>query len=269
MTTEPSPRAFVDTHVHLDDDQFVDDVDDVLDRARIAGVNHVINIGYSPARWATSMRLAARHPMVSYTLGVHPNHANEWNAATSAELESLLDTTRAVAVGEIGIDLYRDGVPLAVQRKVFDAQLRLAAQQGLPVVIHQRAAEAEVIDVLSRMSPSLMCVFHSFEGSARLAQFGQDRGYFFGIGGLMTRQGSAALRDVLSRIKCDRLLLETDSPYLIPAGVKNRRNEPANIPLIAEKLADLRSISISEVQRITTINAHQVFGLPAGSSTAR
>ncbi|MGH2534011.1 MAG: TatD family hydrolase [Thermomicrobiales bacterium] len=261
--------GFVDTHAHLDDDQFSGDLDAVLERARGAGVTRIVNIGYRPARWSTTLRLAQHCPLVSFTLGLHPHHADEWNLETRAQLETLLDSTGAVALGEIGIDRYRDRVSLAVQRNVFDAQLQLASQKGLPVVIHQRAAEAEVLKCLEGTPRNLCCVFHSFEGSSRMAEFGLDRGYYFGVGGLVTRQRSTELRDVLATIPLDRVLLETDSPYLVPAGVKNRRNEPANLPRIAEWLAELRAVPVTEIQRATTLNAESVFGLLAQAERSR
>jgi TatD DNase family protein len=257
---------FIDTHAHLDDEQFAEDIDSVLERARRSGVTRIINIGYRPRRWQSTMRLAERNSMVSFTLGLHPHHADEWSTDTKRELEALLDSTGAVAVGEIGIDLYRDGPPTALQQRVFAAQLDIAAARRLPVVIHQRAAEAELLVALRSAPPGLVCVLHSFEGSSDLAAMATERGHLLGVGGLMARKSAGPLRDTMSAVPLDRLILETDSPYLAPPEAANRRNEPANIPLIAKSLALLRNESVADIAFITTQNAQDVFGLPASAS---
>lgn len=261
--------VFVDTHAHLDDDQFAGDVAAVLARAQSANVGRVINIGYRPARWETTMALAARHAIVSFALGLHPHHADEWSATVRRQLRSLLETSGAVALGEIGIDLFRDGPPLAQQERVFDAQLELAAELNVPVVIHQRAAEAEVTAHLRSYAAGLPCILHSFDAGDDLGGLARERGWFVGVGGLMTRRGAADVRRVISTFSPDHLILETDSPYLVPAGVKNRRNEPANVPVIAEALSDLLRLPLAEIERRTTQNATTLFGIQAEGSSTR
>jgi TatD DNase family protein len=256
-----SATSFIDTHAHLDSEQFERDREAVIHRAAAASVERIINIGYSPATWESTLALASQHAMMSFTLGMHPQHAEEWSPASRARLVELLDTTPVVAVGEIGIDLFRDGAPLDLQRRVFEEQLDIAAERDLPVVIHQRAAEQEILDILRRRDRSVRCVFHSFEGSAEMAQFGLDRDYLFGVGGLMTRKSQDSLRGILADIPLEHILLETDAPYLVPAGMRDRRNEPANIPVIAERFAALRGISVEQVATVTTGNASSVFRL--------
>lgn len=251
--------TFVDTHAHLDEPVFDRDRVGVLAEASAAGVGQVVNIGYRPQRWATTMALASQHPEIAITLGVHPHHADELTPDVLDRLAATLVGSNVVAVGEIGLDLYRDGPSLALQERAFAAQLELAHRLGLPVVIHQRAAEPELIAMLSGAPPELRVILHSFDGTERLAEFGRERGYYFGVGGLMTRRAAESLRAIIARLPLERILLETDSPYLVPTGVKDRRNVPANIPRIAARLADLRQLSIDEVARRTTENARRAF----------
>jgi TatD DNase family protein len=259
--TNVSGVEFIDTHAHIDDPQFTSDREAIINRAEAVGVRQVVNIGYCPTHWESTLALAANYETVSFALGMHPQHAEEWSAATRAHLVELLDSTPAVAVGEIGIDLFREGASLELQRTIFEEQLDIAQERNLPVVIHQRSAERAVMNILERRDRTLRCVFHSFEGSPEMAAFGLDRGYAFGVGGLMTRKSQAALRDVLASIPVEHILLETDAPYLVPAGIRSRRNEPANVPWIAERAAALWQLSTEQVAAATTRNAVAFFGL--------
>jgi TatD DNase family protein len=255
----PSPR-FIDTHAHLDDDAFRDDVETVIARAAAAGVHRIVNIGYRPENWQSTLDLARRFPAVAFTLGLHPNHAEEAGEPVWTELRRLINENRPVAIGEIGLDYYRDYAPKAMQLRVFDRQLEMAAEFGLPVVIHQRAAEHDVRSALRIWNGPTPWILHSFDGSAEFAHEALAAGAYLGVGGLMTRASSGDVRAILAEAPLDRLLLETDSPYLVPRGVKNRRNEPANVPIIADVLADARKISIAEVAHQTSANAARVFG---------
>jgi len=252
--------ALIDTHAHLDDDQFDGEVDAVIQRALAAGVQGIVNIGYRPKRWTTTLALAERFPEITFALGLHPHHADEWSPETEATLTELIKAYGPVALGEIGLDYFRNLNPPELQRKVFERQLEIASDLAMPVVIHQRAAEADLIDSLKCAPANLVCVLHSFDGTYELAEFGLDRGYYFGIGGLMTRAASAQLRTVLSAVPVDHMLIETDSPYLVPAGAKSRRNEPANCVVIADRLAELKRAEVSELVNKCTQNAQRVFG---------
>ena len=256
-----APR-FVDSHAHLDDPAFHTDLPAVLSAARQAGVTRVINIGFRPANWDSTMALARRFPHIAFTLGVHPQHAEEATPANLAALEELLVRGGACAIGEVGLDYFRDGPAATCQREAFAAQLALAAKLDLPVVIHQRAAEVDLIEVLRASPPTSRVVLHSFEGSDSLARFGLEQGYFFGVGGLITRRSAAAVRALVANLPLDRLVLETDAPYLVPTGVKNRRNSPEFIPRIAKFLAELKGISVNAVATATTQTTETVFRLP-------
>jgi TatD DNase family protein len=265
VNQETGRPTFVDTHAHLDDGRFDGDLDSVLDAAATAGVRHVVNIGYRPLRWRTSIALARRRPDVSFTLGLHPHHADEFSPALLSDLAAQIEAHRPVALGEIGLDYFRDFADRDAQRRSFAAQLQLAAQARLPVVIHMRGdVEDELRTELDRGPADLVCVLHSFDGSEEFAAYALDRGFSFGVGGLVTRQSNTRLREIVRTLPIDRLLLETDAPYLTPAGVKDRRNSPVNIPIIAAALASIKGRTIVEVATATTEHAHRVFGVPIG-----
>ncbi len=260
MTTRANLK-FVDSHAHLDDEQFAGDVADVISRARVAGVTRIVNIGYEPAKWDTSIQLARQFDGVAITLGLHPQSAGQFNSNMVDELETAIGASGAVAIGEIGIDLFRSGPTLDLQLSAFEAQLALAIKLKLPVVIHQRAATDEVHRVLEAAPKGLRCILHSFEGDVELLKLGLERDYLFGIGGLMTRASSGPIRDLIKGIPLENIVLETDSPYLIPAGVRARRNEPANIPVIANYLADLLEVPVEHVADTTSHNSNEIFRL--------
>lgn len=250
---------FVDTHVHLDEPAFDRDRDEVIARAELAGVHGFINIGYRPGRWPSTIAVASNRQNVSFTLGVHPQHADEWNDEIAAALAQTAESAGAVAIGEIGLDYFRDGPAPELQRQVFQAQLAIARALHLPVVIHQRAAEADLITVLERDAGELTVVLHSFDGTEALAHLARAHDYYVGVGGLMTRAKSAPLRDLLQTMPRDRLLLETDSPYLVPTGIKARRNEPSQIPIIATRLAEVLDWPVNDLATQTTRNAQSAF----------
>lgn len=261
MDVRDEDLYFVDTHTHLDDPAFDRDRGRVIEQARSAGVAAIINVGYAPARWDSTVALAGSNPDIAFTLGLHPGHADEFSDDLMADLERRVLEDRPRAIGEIGLD-YSTPVPdRGLQRRVFEAQLELAQASRLPIVIHQRGAATDCAAALSRTAPDQSVILHSFDGSEDLLALGLDRGWVFGVGGLMTRPSSQALRDALRKIRLDQLVLETDAPYLVPAGTKERRNHPTLIPRIAERLADHLNLSLSEVARSTTVSAIHVFAL--------
>jgi TatD DNase family protein len=256
----PATLRFIDTHCHLDDDAFAGDIDEVIAGARAAGVCAFVNIGYEPKRWVTTIRLAERFPNVAFTLGMHPQHADAWDKSSSAELARLIDTHRPLAIGEVGIDLFRGETNLVQQQTAFDEQLDLALQHSLPVVIHMRDAEQEVLDVLNGRVRNPPLLFHSFDGSRELVRFIQEHRSVIGVGGLATRAKSESIRQNISYIPMSQIVLETDSPYLIPAKARGSKNTPRTIPVIASHLASWRNTSVDEIAAQTTANAEQFFG---------
>lgn len=258
------PPELVDTHCHLDDESYAGDLDRVLDDSRARGVGRWIVVGFAPGRWATSLDVVQGVPGMSHMLGVHPGHASEWSPAVAAQLESVVTTTHPVAIGEIGIDLFRGEINISEQLSAFDAQLDLALDHGLPAVIHMRSAETEVLNLLLNRQALPHLVFHSFDGSARLRDVILERGFTIGFGGLATKRPAANLREIIKTIPLDEMILETDAPYLTPRGAKGSRNVPGNISIIAGFLANLLDTPVSKVATVTTANAERVFGLTRG-----
>lgn len=257
---QASRPRFIDTHCHLDDDAFADDLNDVLSKSVAVGVNSWINVGYSPERWRSTITLASRQPGVAVMLGLHPNESARWTPAVHRELAALLKQADARAVGETGIDLFRGEKNVDQQRTVFEAQLALAVELEMPAVIHMRAAETQVLDTLRNAGVLPRLLFHSFDGGRDLLNFVIDTGSFVGIGGLATRPKSVQLRDQLLRVPLSQMVLETDSPYLLPATVPGGRNGPQNIPIIASFLADLVGRDVANIAEVTTRNAEKLFG---------
>lgn len=245
--------------MHLDEPAFDDDRDQVLDRARLVGVRWFVNIGHTPLRWRTSARLRDRHPDVAFSIGVHPLDADAYAHSVHRALRRAVHELNPVALGEMGLDFFRSSPPRAVQETAFRAQLDIAAEFALPIIIHQRNAAAEVMAILEVWESPAPIVLHSFDGTKEMAVWAADRGCLIGIGGLAIKPSSGELRDVLRGIPADRLLLETDSPYLAPPGAASRRNTPANLPLIAGLLAPLWDLSVEDLCARTTDNAERVF----------
>ncbi|GIW03551.1 MAG: hydrolase TatD [Thermomicrobiales bacterium] len=262
MTTLCTAPVYVDTHAHLDDGRFDHDLDEVLAAAASAGVKHVINIGYRPARWPTTIALARRRSDISFTLGVHPHHADEWSPETARLLEEAAVRERPVAIGETGLDYFRDLSDRSAQRRAFLDQLAIAARLRLPVVLHLRGEIEQDVRAILACGPPVRAVFHSFDGSAALASFILERGDIFGIGGLLTRPTHQHLRDLVRDLPLDRIVLETDAPYLTPAGIRDRRNSPINIPHIAKALAAIKELPAEEIAARSTRTAVELFGLP-------
>jgi TatD DNase family protein len=249
----------VDTHCHLDDESFDGELDGVLDRATALGVTRWINVGYSPERWASSIELANRYAGMSHMLGLHPGHADLWSPAVRDELRKAIKESQPVAIGEIGLDFFRGETNESIQLEAFTAQLAIAREFGLPVAIHMRDSEPLLLETLRAETALPQILFHSFDGTAELTDWIIESGSYIGVGGLATRKKSAELRTQIARIPIDQIVLETDSPYLVPNGFKHRRNTPESIPFIAKALADLFQRDVADIARITTANAERLF----------
>jgi TatD DNase family protein len=215
-----------------------------------------------PDRWETSRALRERHADVDFALGLHPQLADQYETSLVRDLRQAIEVLNPVAIGETGFDFSRAAPVFAEQERAFRGQLEIAADFGLPTIVHQRNASDALITELDRWPDLAPIVLHSFDGTPRLADWAMERGYFVGIGGLATRRSSEPLRETLMRVATNRLLLETDSPYLAPPGTASRRNNPANLPRIAEVLAPLWNSSGEELCWLTSMNAAALFGLP-------
>jgi TatD DNase family protein len=259
------PPPIIDTHTHLDDPAFDGDREWVIEASRIAGVRYFINIGYAPERWESSRELREKHPDIEIALGVHPQLASQFDAALASELKRAIGVLAPIAVGETGFDFSRSAPSFDAQERAFRGQLEMAATELLPVIVHHRDASDALMRELENWPGLASIVLHSFDGTERLADWARDRGCYIGIGGLATRGSSESLRGLLARIPLNRLLLETDSPYLAPPGSASRRNSPANLPTIAAALGPLWNLSGEELCQLTSKNAMGLFGLTDGN----
>jgi len=257
----------IDTHCHLSSSRYKKDRPQVMARARAAGVTHFIEVGYDLATSRRSTELAAAERDVWATVGVHPHEVakvEEAGAArdTRAELERLCRAPRVVAVGEVGLDFYRNLSPADVQRRWFHDQLALATEQSLPVVIHTRDAMDEVLDTLERLAPPRRGVLHCYSGDATQARRAVDLGFCVAFGGTLT-YGEPRLEEAARAVPREALVLETDAPYLVPMPKDTKRNEPALLSRVRARLAALRGESEGEVDAFTTQNALRLFAIGA------
>ena len=250
----------IDTHCHLGDAAFDPDRDAVLERARGAGVGHVVVVGTTVEDSERALALARARPGLSATAGVHPHEAKTWSPQAAAHLEALLALPEVVAVGETGLDYHYDHSPHDAQRRAFDAQLALAAGLGKPVVVHAREADDDLAPLIREWGgrvPAL--VLHSFSAGPNVFDAGLEVGAYFSFSGMVTFR-SWKLTESLVTCPADRLLVETDAPYLTPVPHRGRRNEPAFAREVAQALAGARAEPYDAVVRLTAANARRVFG---------
>jgi TatD DNase family protein len=258
----------IDTHAHLFDDRFARDLPAVLNRAAAAGVERAICIGIDCESSRESVRLANAHPLLVAAVGIQPNHAAEARPDDWDEIVRLAETEpRVVAIGETGLDRYWDRTPFAVQEDYFARHIALARRLGKPFVIHCREAEADVVKVLraefERHGP-IRAVMHSFSGDLATARACLEMGLHISFAGMVTYKTAQDLRDVAKEVPLDRLLVETDCPYLAPVPHRGKRNEPAFVAETAASLAEVHGTTRFVIGEHTTRNARELFGLAVG-----
>jgi TatD DNase family protein len=254
----------IDTHAHLDDEQFQADLPGVLERARAAGVVGIVSVATTAVSTRASMAIAAAHALLHPTAGIHPNNAAEaargdWDAVTALAADPAV-----VGIGETGLDRHWNYTPFETQEDYFARHLLLSRQLNKPVIIHCRDAEADVLRMLREeygRAGAIRGVMHSFSGGGELAEACLAMGLHISFAGMLTYKTAAALREVAARIPVDRVLVETDSPYLAPVPVRGRRNEPAFVAHTAACLAEVLGVSAAELGEQTTANARRLFGL--------
>lgn len=265
MSPEAAPLA--DTHCHLVLPEFEADRGAVLQRARHAGVTRFLVPGIDLETSRKAVALAEQETDVFAAVGIHPHHAREWNASVGASLRELARSKRVVAIGEIGLDYYRDLSPRQRQREAFLQQLELAGELDLPVVVHIRQSLEDVLSELETWSGSLppgraarAGVFHAYSGDAHAVARDPIRGYYIGVAGPLTYRNAGERRRITAQFPLDRLLVETDAPYLPPHPYRGRRNEPAHTRLVAEELSRLLDLPYADVAQATSRNAAALFG---------
>jgi len=262
---------FFDSHCHLTDEKLASQFDAVLARMKSADVNAFINIGsdiVSSRAALEQCRIAAQHNFLcGASAGFHPHQANEFNGDCAKVLLELWNDPLCVAAGEIGLDYFYDehhpdfpGASRATQQKVLLTQLQLAAENQMPVIIHNREADDDLLNAISQF-PNLRGVFHCFNSSWDVAQKVLSHGFYLGFTGMVTFKNAASVREVARNCPLDKLLIETDSPYLAPVPHRGKTNEPAFVPLVAQMIADERKLRIDDIAAIATANARHLFHL--------
>jgi TatD DNase family protein len=260
-----------DTHCHLDDEQFAADRKGVVERARLAGVTTMVAVGTTVASSRACLELAGAHPSVVAAVGIQPNYCHEAGPGDWDEIRELARHSATVALGETGLDRYWDYAPFALQQDYFDRHLRLSQELDLPFVVHMRDCEADVLEMLreARSRGPLRGVMHSFTGTASGARECLELGLLVSFAGMVTYPKSTALREVAAIVPDDRLLIETDAPYLSPHPVRNQRpNEPSLIVHTARCLAEVRGVAVEVLAEQTTANAEGLFRRGAFASRA-
>lgn len=253
----------VDTHAHLDMKEYDPDREAVVLRAREAGVSRIVSISTDAASARETVRLAGKFEGVFASVGVHPHDAGKIRPGDLEDILTLAAHQKVVAWGEIGLDYHYDHSPRDVQREMFRQQAGLARKAGLPLIIHTREADADTLAVLrEEKAGELGGVFHCFSGDENLARASLDMGFHISFSGIITFKKADVLRDVARLVPPDRLLVETDAPFLAPVPFRGKRNEPMHVSIVAARLAEVRGLPPEEIARITTENAAKLFRLP-------
>lgn len=259
------PPPLIDTHAHLDDERFAADLPAVLERAAAAGVELTFTIGVDLPTSRAAVELATRFPTLRAVVGIQPNHVAEAGPTDWDEIVKLAETAaNVVAVGESGLDRYWDRAPFPLQEDYFARHLELARRLSKPIVIHCREAEADVVRMLRdefTAHGSIRGVMHSFSGDAATAQACLEMGLHISFAGMVTYKTAENLRQMAAEVPLDKLLVETDSPYLAPVPVRGKRNEPAFVRHTAECVATAKGLSADELCEATTRNARELFGV--------
>ncbi|MGL4438233.1 MAG: TatD family hydrolase [Bosea sp. (in: a-proteobacteria)] len=251
----------VDTHCHLDYPDLMADIDAVVARARAAGVGRMVTISTHVARHAAYEALAARFTHVFWSIGTHPHNAADEPETPLARIVELSNAPKCVAIGEAGLDFHYDKSPRDVQRKVFRNHIAAARETGLPLVIHARNADQEMIDILTEehANGAFGAILHCFSSGAELARIGLELGFYLSFSGIITFKRSEELRAIAADAPLERLLVETDAPYLAPEPYRGRPNEPSYVTRTAAVLASVKGVTEAELAAATTANAERVF----------
>lgn len=248
-----------DSHAHIDDEKFDMDRDEVITRALENGVTGIINAGACMASSARSVTLAAEYESIYAAVGIHPHDAKSAQDSDYAQLAEWSKLDKVVAIGEIGLDYYYDFSPRDLQRTVFLRQIDVARQMGMPFIIHDRDAHGDILDILKKEAKGLSGVLHCFSGSLEMAKEVIKMGFYISIAGPVTFKNAAKLPEIVASVPLERLLVETDCPYLTPHPHRGKRNEPAYVKLVAEQVAHLRGIDVADLIEATNHNVKKLF----------
>ncbi len=251
----------IDTHAHLQWKSFEHDRRMVIERAKQAGISAIINVGYDINSCEIGLEMAKMYDGLYVALGIHPHESRSVSASVLARLDKLSCCNKVVAIGESGLDFYRNLSPQNMQKEAFEKHLILARNRSLPIVVHVREAYKEVYEILSKHSGNLRGVIHCWSGDSELAKAYLDLGFYISIAGPVTYSTARELIAIAKDVPLDRLLVETDCPWLAPQSQRGKRNEPSFLPEVIMRIADIRNISAEVVARHTTSNAKRLFNI--------
>lgn len=250
-----------DTHAHYDDGQFDTDREELLGAMEAGGVGTIVDAGSTLESWDKILELTERYPFIYGAIGIHPDEAGTLDEAGMERMAKLLDGDKIVAVGEIGLDYYWDKENHDVQKHWFIRQLDMAREKQMPVIIHSREAAADTMDIMKQHASGMKAVIHCYSYSAEMAKEYVKMGYYIGVGGVVTFKNAKKLKQVVQEIPLERILLETDCPYLAPVPFRGKRNSSLNLPYVAEAIAELKGTTAEEVIQQTEKNARELYGL--------
>ncbi|MCA1037774.1 TatD family hydrolase [Bacillus infantis] len=251
-----------DTHVHLNAEQFEEDLEEVIGRAQAEGVSHMVVVGFDRPTITKAMELAEAYDFIFACVGWHPVDAIDMTDEDLAWIEELAAHPKVVAIGEMGLDYHWDKSPKDVQKDVFRRQIRLAKKVKLPIVIHNRDATADVVEILREEGAGEVGgIMHCYSGSVEVAKECLDMNFYISLGGPVTFKNAKKPKEVAEEIPLEKLLIETDCPYLAPHPYRGKRNEPAYVKLVAEQIAELKGLAFEEVAEATAENAKRLFGI--------
>jgi len=251
----------IDSHCHLDFPSLIEDLDGVMERAAAAGVGRMVTICTKLSEFDRVRGLAERHQRVYCSVGIHPHEAAAEKAVTAEELVALARHPKVVGIGESGLDFYYEHSPREAQERQFRTHIRAARESGLPLIVHSRDADAEMASILAEEMAAgpFTGVMHCFSSGPALAEAALDLGLYLSLSGILTFKNAEELREIARQAPLDRLLVETDAPYLAPVPMRGRTNEPAYVAHTAAKLAELKGVGIAEIERRTTDNFERLF----------
>jgi len=256
----------IDSHAHLEMPEFESDLEEVIRRAKASGVGYIFTVGTEKKDWQRTLEIAGSHPSVYAILGVHPHNAKEINDQTYGTLRDLCRNEKVKAYGEIGLDFFRNLSPRDIQVERFRQQIGLARDLGLPIIVHDREAHQETLEILeSEKGGDHGGIIHCFSGDYEMARKCIDMGFCISVAGSITFNKAARFQEIVKRIPLDDLLVETDAPFLTPVPFRGKRNEPSFVRYTAQKVAEIKNVSFETVAEVTTKNALRVYGLGKSS----
>jgi TatD DNase family protein len=252
----------IDSHSHLEMPDFIKDLEEVIQRAEASGVRYIFTVGTEKKDWKRTLEIVNSHPSIYAILGVHPHNAKEIDHETYPTLRQLCRQEKVKAYGEIGLDFFRNLSPQDVQLKRFREQIGLAKELRLPIVVHDREAHHETLEVLkSEKAEECGGIIHCFSGDYEMAKACMDMGFFISVPGSITYKNSEDYRETIKRIPLESLLIETDAPFLTPVPFRGKRNEPSYVRYTAQKVAEIKKVPFEKVAEVTTENALRVYRL--------